>query len=505
MALAQVASRALHGLHASAVTVEVYTANGLPSFVLVGLADTEVREARERVRAALEHSGLPYPGNQRITVNLAPADLPKDSGRFDLPMALGLLAASGELPAPALAPYVWAGELSLNGNLRPVAGAMAMARTLQGSGLALVLPPGSAEQAAVVPHVQVIRAASLAAVVQQLRQPHAPNPGWTPLAHQRPPRVEYQGPSLADVHGHHAAKRALQVAAVGGHSVLMCGPPGAGKSMLAQRLLSLLPPLNSQDALEAAAIAELAGQPAIAHWGHPPLRAPHHSASAAALVGGGNPPRPGEATLAHLGVLFLDELPEFARPALEALREPLETGTVRLARAGHRAEYPARFMLVAAMNPCPCGYHGSPRCRCSPERVARYTSKISGPLLDRMDMVLHLQPVPHEQLLQPPAPPPNDLAQAVHQARQRSLQRQGRSNAELSGHALQQHTALPRAERQWAEHAAQRLGWSARRLHRVLRVARSVADLDGSEQLTRAHLAEAMQYVRSIDAYSGVT
>ena len=496
MALAQVASRALHGLQASVVHVEVYTANGLPSFVLVGLADTEVREARERVRAALEHSGLPYPSNQRITVNLAPADLPKDSGRFDPPMALGLLAASGELPAQALAPCVWAGELSLNGSLRPVAGALAMARAMQHSGLALVLPPGSAEQAAVVPHVQVIRANSLAAVVQHLRQPHAPNPGWAALPHHTPRHTAYQGPGLHEVHGHHAAKRALQVAAVGGHSVLMCGPPGAGKSMLAQRLPGLLPPLNPDHALEAAAIAELAGLNATTQWGQPPLRAPHHSASAAALVGGGNPPRPGEATLAHLGVLFLDELPEFTRPALEALREPLETGEVRLARAGHRATYPARFMLVAAMNPCPCGYHGSPRCQCSPERVARYTSKISGPLLDRMDMVLHLQPVPHQQLLQTPPPATNNPAQAVQQARARALQRQGSSNAQLSGSALQQHTALPTAERQWAENAAHRLGWSARRLHRVLRVARSVADLDDNEHLGRAHLAEAMQYVR---------
>ena len=349
MSLSLVHSRALVGLQAPAVTVEVHMANGLPSFTLVGLADVEVKEARERVRSALQNSGLDFPHNQRITVNLAPADLPKDSGRLDLPIALGILAASGQIDASKLAGYEFAGELSLSGELRPVRGALAMSLVLRQQQVRtrLVLPPGSAEEAALVPDTEVFRALHLLDVVQQFlppsnEPPPEPTDGWArmaPSTPSAPPRYA----NLSDVKGQAGVKRVLEIAAAGGHSLLMVGPPGSGKSMLAQRFAGLLPPMSIEDALESAAIASLAGRFDLSRWAQRPTSQPHHTASAVALVGGGSPPRPGEISLAHHGVLFLDELPEFPRAALEALREPLETGSITIARAARRAEFPARF------------------------------------------------------------------------------------------------------------------------------------------------------------------
>ena len=519
MSLAVVHSRALHALDAAEVTVEVHLANGLPSFTLVGLADVEVKEARERVRAALQNSGLEFPQNKRITVNLAPADLPKETGRFDLPIALGILAASGQIDAQRLAAFEFAGELSLAGDLRPVRGALAMALALrrrsgscnsnnssnsgQHAPRALVLPLASAEEAALVEGLAIHGAGHLLDVVRALLPGDAALSTPLPLTRAQPRTGAPPGPDMRDVKGQEGAKRALEIAAAGGHSVLMVGSPGTGKSMLAQRFGGLLPAMSQDDALESAAVLSLTGAFRHELWGQRVLRTPHHTASSVALVGGGSPPRPGEISLAHHGVLFLDEFPEFQRAALEALREPLETGRIVISRAARQAEFPARFQLIAAMNPCPCGHLGSPlrACRCTPDGVARYQGRISGPLLDRIDLQVEVPAVPPDTLAATPDGEPSAaIALRVAVARERALARQGCTNAALSGDALDQHCALEAPATKFLQTAAARLGWSARGFHRVLRVARTIADLSGGAAITVAHLAEAIQYRRVLAA-----
>ena len=513
MSLSLVHSRALLGLEARPVCVEVHLANGLPSFTLVGLADTEVKEARERVRSAIQNAGLEFPGNKRITVNLAPADLPKDSGRFDLPIALGILAASGQIDGRKLAGYEFAGELSLGGDLRPVRGALAMslaiARPPRPERQAmqrlprLVLPEGSAQEAALVPDAEIYRARHLLDVVRQFLPGDGVveiSDGWTCVAST----VPVQQPAyadLADVKGQAAARRALEIAAAGGHSVLMVGSPGSGKSMLAQRFAGLLPAMTTSEALETAAVASLGGRFSLDKWAVRPTCAPHHTASAVALVGGGSPPRPGEISLAHRGVLFLDELPEFPRAALEALREPLESGTVTISRAANRAEFPARFQLIAAMNPCPCGYLGSSlrACRCSPDQVARYQGKLSGPLLDRIDLHVEVGALAANELVNTP---PGESTQAVRGrvvlARDRAVVRQGSANQALEGQAIDAQCQLDAAAAKFLNTAATRLGWSGRGIHRCLKVARTIADLAGAATVQITHVAEAVQYRRAL-------
>ncbi|MCZ7565862.1 MAG: YifB family Mg chelatase-like AAA ATPase [Burkholderiales bacterium] len=494
MGLAVVYSRALAGLDAPLVTVEVHLANGLPSFTIVGLAETEVKESRERVRAALANCRFAFP-SRRITVSLAPAELPKESGRFDLPIALGILAASGQIPDTPLARYEFAGELSLAGELRAVRGALAMTLRAAGEGRAFVLPAASAREAALVDGAVVHPAASLLAVCAHLA-------GESPLARQPPTAVDAtpRYPDLADVRGQAHAKRALEIAAAGGHSLLMAGPPGTGKSMLAARLPGLLPEMTDAEALESAAVRSLACVGfRIEDWRARPFRAPHHSASSAALVGGGGDPRPGEISLAHRGVLFLDELPEFDRRVLEVLREPLESGRVTISRAARQVDFPARFQLVAAMNPCPCGYlgHYGGRCRCTPDQVARYRGRISGPLLDRIDIHVEVPAVPAEEIMRHASTESTAaVRERVTRARAGQLARQGRPNCELAARELEPHCRADAAAQALLKHAIARLALSARAYHRVLKLARTIADLAGAESVAAAHVAEAVGYRR---------
>jgi magnesium chelatase family protein len=498
MTVATVASRALAGIDAPEVSVEVHLGPGLPAFHIVGLPDTEVREARDRVRAALNHAHFEFPA-RRITVNLAPAELPKDSSRFDLPIALGILAASGQLAPQALAGQEFAGELSLTGELRAVRGALAMALSARAAGRAFVLPQGNAPQAALAEGTRVLPARTLLEVVAHLA-------GEAPLEQYRGEAAHCAAASYADfneVKGQQQAKRALEVAAAGGHSVLMIGPPGTGKSMLAARFPGILPELSEAESLEVAAIHSVStsGFEAV-RWGQRPYRAPHHSASAAALVGGGVLPRPGEISLAHHGVLFLDELPEFDRDVLEALREPLETGRVSIARAARQAQFPARFQLVAAMNPCPCGHCGdrSGRCRCTPERIARYRGRVSGPLADRVDIKLEVPPPRESELIAPVAgEASHSIRERVQCARRAQLDRQGKLNTLLGTREIDRYCTTDREGDQLLRHALARLLLSARAYHRVLRVARTIADVAQAGSIGAEHIAEAIQY-RRLDA-----
>jgi magnesium chelatase family protein len=506
MSLAVLKSRALAGMQAPEVTVEVHLANGLPSFTIVGLPETEVKESKDRVRAALQNARFEFPA-RRITVNLAPADLPKESGRFDLPIALGILAASGQMPADQLHRHEFAGELSLSGELRPIRGALAMTyamhRAAGGSGMqrAFILPRANADEAALVGAATILPADSLLQVCAHFAatDPDARlTPHVAPAGRQRP-----HYPDFADVKGQLHAKRALEVAAAGNHSVLMIGPPGTGKSMLAARFPGILPAMTDHEALESAAVQSLAGGFDIARWKTRPCRTPHHTASGVALVGGGSSPRPGEISLAHRGVLFLDELPEFDRKVLEVLREPLESGRITISRAARQADFPARFQLIAAMNPCPCGYlgHGAKPCRCTPDMVARYQDRISGPLLDRIDLQIQVGALPHDELLKQAAGESSAaVAERVERAYAAQIARQGKSNNHLDAGDIDLHCAPDAPAAQLLRQAMARLHWSARAYHRVLKVARTIADLDGAAVIGQPHVAEAIQYRRALRA-----
>lgn len=493
MSLAIVHSRAQVGIESPAVTVEAHLANGLPSLALVGLPETAVKEAKDRVRSAILNCAFDFPA-RRITLNLAPADLPKDGGRFDLAIALGILAASGQLPSTALDSLECLGELALSGALRPIQGVLPAALAARDAGRTLVVPSPNAEEASLASGLQVL-------AVDHLLELAAHLSGQAPLQPYQSSGLLRQTsayPDLAEVQGQLAAKRALLIAAAGAHNLLLSGPPGTGKTLLASRLPGLLPPLSEAEALQVAAIYSVSSHSPLQSWPQRPFRHPHHSASAPALVGGGSRPQPGEITLAHQGVLFLDELPEFDRRVLEVLREPLESGQIMIARARDKVRFPARFQLVAAMNPCPCGYLGDPsgRCRCSPEQIQRYRSRLSGPLLDRID--LHITVARESTALTPqPGETSASAAAQVAAARQRQMQRQNCANAFLDLNGLHEHCPLHRADRQWLEHACERLNLSLRSAHRVIKVARSLADLLGQEQIERSQLAEALQYRNS--------
>jgi len=493
MAMAMVLSRAQDGMDAPLVRVEADIGIGLGSFAIVGLPEAVVMESKDRVRAAVRNSDFTWPSAGRVTVNLSPADLPKEGGRFDLPIALAILIATKQLTAANLDRCELYGELSLSGELRPVKGSLLAALAASRAGHMLVVPPANAVEARLVTAAPVATANHLLEVVA-----HATGATRLTFSHGDPPMTSRTGMAdLCEVRGQEYAKRALEIAAAGQHSLLMIGPPGTGKSMLAQRLPSLLPLMNEEEALEAASVRSVAGAPIRWNeWRVRPFRSPHHTASAIALVGGGTVPRPGEISLAHHGVLFLDELPEFQRKVLEVLREPLENGVITISRAARQTEFPASFQFIAAMNPCPCGYLGDPngRCRCIAERVQQYRARISGPLLDRLDMHIELSRVPIEALRMPAGDieQSSAVARRVQQAREVQLARQGTTNGKLQTRQIEQFCRATRAAGTLLEKATAKLSLSARAHHRILKVARTIADMAGATPIDAAHVGEAI-------------